>query len=173
MPMVLLYFKRMRVGLQYIVLGLCAIWLAGQPAFSQPIIKPNTQTQPPANHKPNATIHTQRFRLQVVQTKPEQQKGLAGREHIAKNFGMLFVYTQKKRYAFWMRGMLSPIDIIWLDNRRVVHIEHAVPAPAKNTPNHQLVVYKPPRAANLVLEIAAGRAKQLGLKVGDTIGLEF
>lgn len=119
-----------------------------------------------------------RFGKAVIQVdvadSPElQSRGLGGRRHLAPNAGMLFVYDQKGRYAFWMRGMFIPIDIIWLDNRQVVHIEHNVPPPSRGTPDARLATYRPDTPANLVLELAAGRAKALGLKVGSQVRYRF
>ena len=86
---------------------------------------------------------------------------------------MLFLYTDRGRQAFWMKGMRFPIDIIWLDNRRIVHIEHNVPPPRQGTPNASLPVYRSARPANAVLEIAAGIARELGLRNGDLVRFDF
>ena len=113
------------------------------------------------------------IRVDVADTPSLQSKGLGGRKRLAPNAGMLFVYTEKGRHAFWMRGMFIPIDIIWLDNRRVVHIERDVPPPPPGTPESKLTTYASPSPANLVLELAAGRARELGLKVGSQVTFRF
>lgn len=113
------------------------------------------------------------FRVDVADTPSLQAQGLAGRKALGPREGMLFVYTQRERHSFWMRGMLMSIDIIWLDNRRVVHIEHKVPPPKPGTPQESLPTYQPRDPANFVLEIAAGRAKALGLQVGDRVEFRF
>ena len=82
-------------------------------------------------------------------------------------------YKISRSRSFWMKGMIISIDILWLDNSRIVHIEHRVPPPRPGTPNSALPVYAAPAPANGVLEIAAGRAAQLGLRVGDSIRLAF
>lgn len=113
------------------------------------------------------------IRVDVADTPSLQSKGLGGRKRLAPNEGMLFVYTEKGSHAFWMRGMFISIDIIWLDNRRVVHIERNVPPPPPGTPESKLATYVSSSPANLVLELAAGRAKALGLKPGSQVTFRF
>ena len=109
------------------------------------------------------------FTVDLAQTRQQQAHGLSGRAHLGSTDGMLFPYAEKDTYGFWMRAMVISIDIIWLDNREVVHIEHNVPAPAPGTPDHALPSYTPRKPANFVLEIAAGRAQEIGLRVGDLV----
>ena len=113
------------------------------------------------------------FLVEVVEYPERQSKGLGGRRHLGPQEGMLFLYQKHGEYRFWMKDMRIPIDIIWLDNGRVVHIAHRVPPPKPATPLSALSVYQPPQPANLVLEIAAGRAKSLGLKPGDYLQIRF
>lgn len=118
-----------------------------------------------------AAGHT--FVVDVAQTPETQTLGLGGRKHLGPSDGMLFIYTDKSRYTFWMKGMLIPIDMIWLDNRRVVHIEHRVPPPAPEAPEASLPTYAPQEPANFILEIAAGRSDELHLKEGDLVSYDF
>jgi len=97
--------------------------------------------------------------------KPEDvQRGLQFRESLDKNKGMLFVFAESRRHAFWMKDTLIPLDIIWLDYaRRVVYIAPNIPP----CPQDPCPSYSPERDALYVLEINAGVAQQLGLKPGD------
>jgi hypothetical protein len=118
-------------------------------------------------------VHGQTVRVDVADTPEKQALGLGGRKRLGPLEGMLFVYAERRRPAFWMHGMVIPIDMIWLDNRRVVHIEADVPPPAPGTGPADLPTYAPPAPANFVLELAAGRAKALGLRVGDQVRYRF
>ena len=113
------------------------------------------------------------FAVDVAESQAQQRLGLGGRRRLKPDEGMLFLYADKSRRTFWMKGMLISIDILWLDNDRIVHIEHRVPPPAPGTPLDALRIYGPVVSANGVLEIVAGRAAQLGLRVGDFVRLEF
>lgn len=113
------------------------------------------------------------FNVEVADSPMQQRLGLGGRRGLGAAEGMLFLYAVRDFHSFWMKGMFIPIDIIWLDNRRVVHIEHGVPPPPPGTPVRRLPTYAPSSPANAVLEIAAGRATELGLRVGDMVRLDF
>lgn len=159
---------------------LSALWImfwsafgpATPPALGQPE-KSKAEMSKTEMSKAEVIIGKEVIRVDVADTPSLQSKGLGGRKHLAPNAGMLFVYTEKGRHAFWMRGMFIPIDIIWLDNRRVVHIEQNVPPPPPGTPEAKLATYVSSSPANLVLELAAGRAKDLGLKAGSQVTFRF
>lgn len=136
-----------------------------------PAVAPVSAQQPLA--KAEVIIHGRVFRVNVADTPAGQAKGLGGRKHLAADEGMLFVYADKRRHGFWMKGMFIPIDMIWLDNRSVVHIEHEVPPPKPGTDDRALPTYSPPEPGNFVLEIAAGRAREISLKVGDRVAYRF
>src|SRR6266705_3024888 len=64
-------------------------------------------------------------RLEVAKTAAAQAKGLGGRQGIANDQGMLFVFSKEDVECFWMKDMRFPLDIIWLDGRQKVrYIEH-------------------------------------------------
>ncbi len=113
------------------------------------------------------------FAVDVADTPELQRLGLGGRKRLGPYDGMLFVYAGKARRSFWMKGMVISIDIIWLDNDRIIHIEHRVPPPKPGTPLRALPTYAAAGPANGVLEIAAGRAAELGLRVGDYARFAF
>lgn len=93
------------------------------------------------------------FHVEVVDTPEAMATGLSGRDGIGENQGMLFVFERDGAHAFWMKGMRFAIDIVWIDkDKRVVHVEQNV------SPDDQQKMYKPPRHARYVLEVAAGGA---------------
>ena len=88
-----------------------------------------------------------------------------GRERLGDTQGMLFIYQADATPTFWMRGMLIPLDIIWIDVDGVVAgIERdAPPAPSTTDPP----LYYPSRPIRYVLEINAGSAGELGIAPGS------
>ncbi len=107
------------------------------------------------------------LRLEYATTTLAREVGLSGRGSIPNDYGMLFVFPKDAPYGFWMKGMLVPIDIFWLDDKgQVVFIAQDV---ATSTyPN----VFYPNVPARYVLETAAGFAKVRGIAIGTPLVLK-
>jgi hypothetical protein len=93
---------------------------------------------------------------------------LGGRASLAGDHGMLFVFKDKDKYGFWMKGMNFPLDFVWLDGETVVDITPNVPTwtGLDNPPP----IY-PNQPVNMVLEVNAGVTSDVGLKIGDKMTL--
>ena len=113
------------------------------------------------------TIRNTVFTVDVAITPKEKDVGLGFRKSLAENRGLLFVYTNKERYPFWMRDMRFPIDILWIDDRTIVDISKNVPVSDK--PVNQLPIYRPTVPVDKVLELPAGTSDRVGITVGDKI----
>ena len=113
---------------------------------------------------PNATIAAE-----VVRSAADQQLGLGKRFFLPQQQGMLFYYDKPGVRVFWMKNMHFPIDIIWLQNGRILHIEREVPPPRKGAANNQLKRYGFGIVADMVLEIPAGQAKRHGMAQGQIL----
>ena len=108
--------------------------------------------------------------VEVADTLKKRSLGLGKRTTLKKGWGMLFVFEKRKPHRFWMKDMQFPLDVIWLDNHRIVHIIHnAKPANYMDEPE----VMNSPVPVNFVLEIAAGRAEKLRLKTGQRMKFKF
>ena len=108
--------------------------------------------------------------VEVADTPQKRSLGLGKRSGLKKNWGMLFVFEKHKAHRFWMKDMQFALDIIWLNNYRIVHILRNVqPAISGEEP----AILEPPEAANFVLEIDAGRAAELKLKQSDLLTYNF
>ncbi len=130
------------------------------------------RNQSPELKRTQVEINGARIIAEVARTPQEQSRGLSGRLSIAPDAGMLFLFQRADRHAFWMRGMLIPIDIIWIQNGRVIWIEEGVD-PQVGSPVGELRRYTPPEPADTVLELAAGRARLLGLQLGDAVTVDL
>jgi uncharacterized membrane protein (UPF0127 family) len=106
------------------------------------------------------------FHYEIVSTPAEQERGLGGRKEIPDNYGMLFVFASKDRYGFWMKDMLTPIDIVWLhDDGTIMKID------AQVDPATYPTAYYPPEPVKYVLETRAGYAARHDWKIGTAITL--
>jgi uncharacterized protein len=118
---------------------------------------------------PSVTLAGQTFTVEIAQTGQERAQGLSGRDPLGEDSGMLFIFDQPAVYPFWMKDMKFPLDIIWIDNSRVVDIWANAPAPTSaDTP-----LYSPGVAASYVLEVAAGFVDESNLKIGDPVRLDL
>lgn len=101
---------------------------------------------------------------EVVSTPEARQKGLGGRSEVPHDYGMLFVFAAPNIYRIWMKDMLVPIDILWLESDgTIIGIEESV---ATSTYPQTFAPTKPVR---LVLELRAGEARLKNLHVGSRI----
>ncbi|MCL5411552.1 MAG: DUF192 domain-containing protein [Patescibacteria group bacterium] len=106
----------------------------------------------------------------VADTETLREKGLGGREKLAENEGMLFLFPEKYYYSFWMKGMIIPIDVVWLSDNEIIDITENLLPPKSN--NNYLPSFRPKAPVNKVLEVNAGYAKAKGLKIGERVVVE-
>lgn len=120
-----------------------------------------------------ADIKGNSIQLEISDNDPARIKGLSDRDSLPSNKGMLFIFPKAEIYQFWMKNMRFPIDIIYLNDDKVITIYDSVPAfeSDKKTPN--LTLYSPKQPSNRVLELNAGKAKEFGLQEGDTINFNL
>lgn len=108
------------------------------------------------------------IQVEVARTPEAQARGLGGRSSLKKGTGMLFPYDGPGPRAFWMKGMLIPLDVLWIRDGRIVAIEEKIPPPSPNTP---LVVMS--HVADLVLEVPAGYVREMRLRVGQPVRVSY
>lgn len=116
-----------------------------------------------------AEINGKVFKVEIVKTPWEQEQGLSGRKSLAENKAMLFVFPQEDYYQFWMKGMNFSIDIIWINQGKIVDIKKNAPIPI----TQYLEQYRPDAPAKYILEIGAGLVEKYNFKVGDNVGLDI
>lgn len=127
------------------------------------------QTPQPTSNV-TVTINKQTFKATVVKESVDQQIGLSKYTSLPEDQGMLFEFTERGYQPFWMKDMKFPIDIIFIDDEKIVSIAQDVPAP--KSPEDPLPQYLPEAPANKVFEIRAGLSKKYNFKKGDTIEIK-
>ncbi len=108
-------------------------------------------------------------RVDIADTKEKRSLGLGGRASLAGDSGMLFIMDQKNKPTFWMKGMLIPLDFLWIDGDKVADIIQNVQPPVEGQSDQTLQFYSPLVPVDKVLEVNAGFVAHFGIKVGDTI----
>ena len=104
-----------------------------------------------------------RFFVEIADNDAERERGLMFRKSLAPDRGMLFDFKTPREVAFWMKNTLIPLDIIY------IRADGTVLSIARNTtPLSEAPI---PSGGPIlgVLELAGGRAGEIGLMPGDRI----
>lgn len=126
---------------------------------------------------PTLSIGQATISVELATTETERVLGLGGREALAPNAGMLFVFPRSDFQGIWMKGMRFPLDIIWLTDEqsgtergetrlRVVDMKKDI-APA-TFPK----IFFPEKKASYVLEMNAGAATKNEITLGSVLMLK-
>lgn len=115
------------------------------------------------------TIGGQAIALEVASTPEQQMLGLMYRTTLPENRGMLFSFNPPRSARFWMKNVSLTLDMIFLKQGTVVAIFSNVP-PCNTEP---CPTYGPASTIDQVIELRGGRAKELGLRVGDHLAIQF
>jgi len=114
-------------------------------------------------------IGDETFSVAIADEQIERTRGLAGCDDVPVKVGMYFPYQQPTEATYWMKGMLIPIDIVWIKDGVVVGVEDHIPPPPSNAPDQELLRYKSPGPVTAVLEIKAGGAGEYGITEGAAV----
>ncbi|MBI4137870.1 MAG: alpha/beta fold hydrolase, partial [Candidatus Sungbacteria bacterium] len=121
---------------------------------------------------PFAEIRGRRIALEVAADGAAQRIGLSGRDGLAPDSGMLFLFDPPAPGPIWMKGMRFPLDIFWIRGNRITALERAVPPPRDpGAGEPTLPIYGARDPVDFVLETAAGFARSAGIRVGDAISV--
>lgn len=124
----------------------------------------------PAEQK-TLRIQGVKISVEVASNSAEKSKGLSGRKTLGKNEGMLFVFAKDTQPSFWMKDMNFSIDIIWINDGKIVQIDKNVPNPPPGTADSQLPLFSPNETIDYVLEVNAGFSEKNIFQVGDPVDL--
>ena len=117
---------------------------------------------------PYVELNGERFSVELADTQDKRTLGLMFRDSMPDDHGMLFIFPGEKRLSFWMKNTRIPLDIFYFDsNLALVSVsENTPPCRTRNCP-----AYPSDGPATYVLELNAGKAAELGAKVGDALEL--
>lgn len=103
------------------------------------------------------------FTVELAATPQQQARGLQDRRTLATDAGMLFIFDPPRIVSMWMKDTYIPLDMLFIAENAVVI------AIAADTTPHSLEVLSPPEPVRGVLELNAGIAARLGIRVGDRV----
>lgn len=117
-------------------------------------------------------INDAKIKVQIADTQAKRSQGLGGRERLASDEGMLFIFEKEDKYPFWMKGLKFPLDFVWIKGDKVVDILTNIPPPQAGQKDETLPIYQSKEPIDKALEVNAGTVDRLKIKVGDTTKLE-
>lgn len=105
------------------------------------------------------------FLVEIVSTPEARAKGLMHRTSLPQNQGMLFIFEEPQKMAFWMKDTLIPLDIGYFSpDGTLKEIYTLYPRDLngiQSKSDHLLYA----------LEVPLGTFKAHGIKIGDQIDL--
>jgi uncharacterized membrane protein (UPF0127 family) len=157
-------FLRLRLLMAGFILLTAPLGLAAGPAAAAPACIGNPELKPLRPLTVRTAKGEFRFLVEVADTDRERELGMMCRRSLAPERGMLFDFGRERPdAAFWMRNTLIPLDIIYIRRDGVVRSIIRNARPLDETP-------RPAGGSILgVLELAGGRAAQIGLQPGDRV----
>jgi uncharacterized membrane protein (UPF0127 family) len=103
------------------------------------------------------------FQVEMAISSKEQTIGLMFRPSVPENEGMLFDWGQPRDSTMWMKNTIAPLDMVFIDSKGAVH------RIAENTTPESLATIPSGGPVRATLELAAGTAARLHIRVGDKI----
>jgi uncharacterized membrane protein (UPF0127 family) len=114
------------------------------------------------------TVNSRTFAITGIASDEHSREVGLMHQDITNSTAELFVFPSPGTYAFWMSGVNSSLDVIWLsmdgEVGHVVYIARNVP-PCPSSP--LCPDYSPPSPASWVLEVQGGFSSLNGINVGS------
>lgn len=141
-------------------------FMLGEAAFSFALVDPDDLIE---DVKSTSVVKVNNVTVDVIlaTTPSDQSKGLAVKDSMNENEGMLFVFKNPQKHSFWMKDMKFSIDIIWADSAgKIVHIEKNLQPCIFLLP---CTSYSPISDSLYVLEVVSNFTNKYDVKIGDQI----
>ena len=115
---------------------------------------------------PNGT----RIQVELADTDEKRARGLMFREQLARDRGMLFIFSEPGQWSFWMKNTKVPLDILWLDHKKkIVYLAENIPGCVGDP----CLQYQPAQEATYVLEVPAGSVGRQKLSRGMQLSFDL
>lgn len=106
---------------------------------------------------------THEFSVEVMRSGPQRERGLMFRRFLPQDRGMLFDFGTERPMMMWMKNTYLPLDMVFISRAGKVSglAENTEPLSEKIIPSGA--------PAYSVLEVNAGTAARIGLRIGDEV----
>jgi uncharacterized protein len=131
------------------------------------VARAQTGPQPRLPEEPLAIVtrdgRRHEFRVEMAVQPEHQMVGLMFRERVGPDEGMLFDWGAPRESSMWMRNTIIPLDMVFITADGRIH------RIAERTVPYSLAPVESRGPVRATLELAAGTAERLGLRVGDRV----
>ena len=103
------------------------------------------------------------FTVEMAITQQQQTVGEMFRPSLPADRGMLFVWAAPRESDMWMRNTIAPLDMIF------INADGTIRSIAENAVPESLAVISSRGPVLATLEVAAGTAARLNIRVGDKV----
>jgi len=103
------------------------------------------------------------FHVEMALSMDQQITGLMFRPSVPADGGMLFDWGSPRESEMWMRNTLSSLDMIF------INADGSIRSIAERTVPQSLAVIDSRGTVRATLEVAAGTAERLNIRVGDKV----
>ena len=122
-----------------------------------------------ATTQPQSTLPTvqmkvgsKTYTLEVADNDESRTRGLMRRDSMPAEHGMIFVFKQPQKLAFWMKNTRIPLDIVYIDaNAKVDSVKQMQPYVETGVWSEGPVRW--------AIELNQGQAAEAGAKAGDQL----
>jgi len=122
--------------------------------------------------KKEIALNYTKVMVEIADTPEARSQGLANRDSLDENLGMIFIFDKKKvSPVFWMKDMKFSIDMVWITDNKIVRIDANVPVPKTGASDKDLTNYRHQKPIDYIVEVNAGFCGKNNIKLGDDVSL--
>jgi len=153
--------KRRKLRRANIIQAIILIFLFAAISVTFAIVKGSNQTILVFKNPSGQT--SQKFYVDLANTKDSRQKGLMLVKNLDQNQGMLFIFPNEEKQVFWMKNTYLPLDMIFIGS------DYSVVGLLENVPPLNTLKRSVESKSKYVLEVPANVASQQGIVVGSKL----
>lgn len=150
--------KTFSLGLLIIIILVARLWIF-------------PSEQPELVNSPRLLIGDAVLTVEIADEPNEWAQGLSGKESLCDECGTLFLFPESRKQSFWMREMNFALDMIFIDEEKVVEIFEDVPFPEDGKDGREIKV-ETELPTEWVLEVNSGWVERNGVEVGNEVSFE-
>jgi len=111
-------------------------------------------------------IDGKKITVKIADTPEERERGLMGVTKVEGYDGMLFIFGADGDVSFWNKETPLDLDLVWIKDKQVLSVDFL-----PREPQSGLKILPSPGAIDMVLELPAGQAEEIGIMSGALVSL--